>query len=344
MTEAAGTALAVATGLAAAGAFGIGVAVQHRQAQLAAGTGGARALGRLARQRLWLAGLALAAAGYGLQALALGYGPLALVAPVVATDLLFALPAAARWAGRPMRRRDWAGCLLAGGGVAVFLAVAAPSPGRADAPAGHWAAAFAAVAVLACAAVTAAVRSAGTARAVLLAVAAGPVFGMTAAVTLSTTRLLSRDGLSVLGRWQPWALLVLGGTGLLLSMAAFQAGPLAATLPVMDSAEPVSGVLIGALVLGERLTASPAVLAVQLAAGAAAVGGILLLGRAALDACPPRRRGGRAPSPGLHSSDMPATGPCGELRETAGGRRIMVARVAGQAGSGPGRAGRGAGR
>ena len=223
MTEAAGTALAVATGLAAAGAFGIGVAVQHRQAQLAAGTGGARALGRLARQRLWLAGLALAAAGYGLQALALAYGPLALVAPVVATDLLFALPAAARWAGRPMRRRDWAGCLLAGGGVAIFLALAAPAPGRADAPAGDWAAAFAVVAVLACAAVTAAVRSAGTARAVLLAVAAGPVFGLTAAVTLSTTRLLRRDGLSVLGHWQPWALLVLGGTGLLLSMAAFQA-------------------------------------------------------------------------------------------------------------------------
>ena len=247
-----------------------------------------------------------------------------------------------------MRRRDWAGCLLAGGGVAIFLALAAPAPGRADAPAGDWAAAFAVVAVLACAAVTAAVRSAGTARAVLLAVAAGPVFGLTAAVTLSTTRLLRRDGLSVLGHWQPWALLVLGGTGLLLSMAAFQAGPLAATLPVMDSAEPVSGVLIGALVLGERLTASPAVLAVQLAAAAAAVGGILLLGRAALDGGPPPRRAGpgrrAAPSPDLHSADMPATDRCGELRETVGGRRVTVARVPGQAGPGPGRAGRGPGR
>ena len=116
----------------------------------------------------------------------------------------------------------------------------------------------------------------------------------------------------------------------------------------MDSAEPVSGVLIGALVLGERLTASPAVLAVQLAAAAAAVGGILLLGRAALDGGPPPRRAGpgrrAAPSPGLHSADMPATDRCGELRETVGGRRVTVARVPGQAGPGPGRAGRGPGR
>lgn len=80
-----------------------------------------RLLAHLARQRLWLAGIVLATSAYGLQALALAFGPLALVAPVTATDLLFALPLAARWSGRPMRRRDWAGCVLAGGGIAVFL-------------------------------------------------------------------------------------------------------------------------------------------------------------------------------------------------------------------------------
>ncbi len=282
MAEPAATALAVALALAAAGAFGIGVAVQHRQAQLAAGGGrpGARALGRLARRRRWLAGLALAAAGYGLQALALTYGPLALVAPVVATDLLFALPVAARWAGRPMRPRDWAGCGLAAGGVAVFLGVAAPGPGRADAPLRAWALAFAAVTLLAGAAATLAGRAGHRARPVLLALAAGPVFGLTAAVTLSLARTARREGLSVLGHWQPWAVAGLGAAGLLLSMAAFQAGPLPASLPVIDSAEPVSGVLLGSLVFGERLAASPALLGVQLAAAAAAVAGIILLGRA----------------------------------------------------------------
>lgn len=282
MAEPTGTALAVALALAAAGAFGIGVAVQHRQAQLAAGgTGpGARALGRLARRRLWLAGLALAAAGYGLQALALAYGPLALVAPVVATDLLFALPVAARWAGRRMRPRDWAGCGLAAGGVGLFLGVAAPGAGRPDAAPGAWLLAFAAVSLLAAAAVLVAARAGHRARPVLLALAAGPVFGLTAAVTLSLARTARRDGLAVLGHWQPWAVILLGGAGLLLSMAAFQAGPLPASLPVIDSAEPVSGVLLGSLIFGERLAASPALLGVQLAAAAAALTGIVVLGRA----------------------------------------------------------------
>ena len=282
MSGAVGTAVAVAAGLAAACSFGTGVALQYRQAQLAPATrrAPARLLAHLARQRLWLAGIALAAAAYGLQALALAFAPLALVAPVVATDLLFALPLAARWARRPMRARDWAGCILTGGGVAAFLATAPPSEGRADAPAGNWALAFAAVALLAAAAITAAQRSRGPSRASLLALAGGTVFGLTAALTLSVTRLLATDGPGhILGHWQPWALLALGTAGLLLSACTFQAGALSASLPVIDTAEPVSAVLLGTLVFGERLATSPAGLALQLAAAALAAAGIAVLGR-----------------------------------------------------------------
>jgi hypothetical protein len=55
----------------------------------------------------------------------------------------------------------------------------------------------------------------------------------------------------------PWALLALGPAGLLLSASAFQAGALAASLPIMDTVEPTSGVLIGTLVFGEQLAAIP---------------------------------------------------------------------------------------
>jgi hypothetical protein len=60
---------------------------------------------------------------------------------------------------------------------------------------------------------------------------------------------------------------------------AFQAGKLAASLPVIDTVEPASGVLFGTLLFGEQLAASPAGIAVQLAGAAAAIGGITLLGR-----------------------------------------------------------------
>ena len=290
MTSTAGTVVAVLAGLGAGWAFGTGVALQSRQARLApaAGKGPVRLLAHLARQRVWLAGIALATSAYGLQALALAFGPLALVAPVTATDLLFALPLAARWSGRPMRRRDWAGCVLAGGGIAVFLAASPPSAGRSDAPAADWVLAFAVVTLVAAGAVTAAARSRGRARAGLLALAAGTVFGLAAAVTLNLTRLLGREGPGrVLGHWQSWALAGLLITGMLLTASMQQAGPLSASLPVVDTVEPVSSVLIGTLVFGEQLAGSAAGLALQFAGAGVAVAGIIVLGRYSM--------GGRVP-------------------------------------------------
>ena len=358
MTEAAGTALAVATGLAAAGAFGIGVAVQHRQAQLAAGTGGARALGRLARQRLWLAGLdCLAAAGLRpAGASPWPIGPLALVAPVVAADLLFALPAGGPLgaAGR-CAARDWA-WLPAGrprdGSPAFLAAGSRPPSGRAEAPAGHWA-------VLAFAddgrarrrgrsRLAGAVR-AGTARArPRRPRRPGAVFGLTAAVTAEhRPGPLRRDGLGSgsSGHWQPWALLCARRH----RPAAVHGG-----LPGQPAGRHPAG--DGQRRAGERGAdrgAGPRRAADRLPGRAGGPAERRPRRQWAASCCsagprwtPARPRAGRGAgrtSPGLHSGDMPATDQCGELRETHGGRRITVARVAGQ-GPAPGRAGRCGGR
>ncbi len=283
MSQAAGLVGAAVAALASACSFGIGVALQHRQVQLESGQAPVRLLVRLARRKLWLAGIALAVAAYGLQALALSFGPLTLVAPIVATDLLFALPVAAAWGRRPMRRQDWAGCALVGASVAVFVAAAPQSAGRSDAHAKDWVLAFAVVTLICVIAVAASYTgrpARRTPRAAMLALAAGVVFGLTAAVTLSFTRLLRVDDLMlVLSHWQPWALLALGITGMALSASAYQAGPLRASLPIMDTVEPVSGVLIGAIIFGERLASSPGGLALQLAAAVTAVAGIVMLGR-----------------------------------------------------------------
>ena len=188
-----------------------------------------------------------------------------------------------------MRLADWAGCALVGGGIAIFLVASPPGAGHSDAPARDWVLAFTAVLLVSAVAIMAAMSSRGTAPA-LLAVAAGTVFGLTAAVTLSLTRVLRREGAeSLLGHWQPWTVAALGVTGLLLSMTAFQGGPLSASLPVVDTVEPVSAVLIGTVVFGERLAASPAGLALQVAAAAAALAGIVLLGRSSVAVRPDRQ-------------------------------------------------------
>jgi drug/metabolite transporter (DMT)-like permease len=284
MSSAGQVTIAVLAALGAACSFGVGVVLQHSQAQLAPPAGRApwRLLTYLARQRIWLAGMALAVAAYGLQGLALAFGPLSLVAPLIATDLVFALPVAAAWAGRRMRAPEWAGCVLVATGVAVFLSASPPSSGQAEASARQWLLAFGAITLVSAVTVAAGLLGRRSSRPVWLAVAAGAVFALTAAVTLSLSRLLRNEGLgSIPGHWQPWALLPLGVAGLLLSAVAYQRSSLAATLPIIDTVEPVAAVLLGAALFSEPLASSPAGLTVQVSAATAAVIGIVLLGRAA---------------------------------------------------------------
>jgi hypothetical protein len=73
-------------------------------------------------------------------------------------------------------------------------------------------------------------------------------------------------------------LVSLGIAGILLSTAAFQASALSASLPIIDTVEPVSAVIIGAVLFGERVAASPGGMLVQLGAGVVAVAGIAMLG------------------------------------------------------------------
>jgi hypothetical protein len=87
-------------------------------------------------------------------------------------------------------------------------------------------------------------------------------------------------------------------------MGAFQAAALGASLPVIDTVEPVAGVLIGTVVFGEQLAGGPSGLAVQAMGAAAAVAGIVLLG-----STPRQRRAGTAGSrPGLGERRRNRTG------------------------------------
>ena len=52
--------------------------------------------------------------------------------------------------------------------------------------------------------------------------------------------------------WQPYAVLVLGVTGLLLVQSAFEAGPLRMSLPALTAAQPLAGIVCGIGFLGDR--------------------------------------------------------------------------------------------
>ena len=57
--------------------------------------------------------------------------------------------------------------------------------------------------------------------------------------------------------WQLYALIVVGAIGILLSQLAYRAGPVSASLPAMNSVNPLASVLIGAAVFDEHFRTGP---------------------------------------------------------------------------------------
>ena len=125
------TVIAVVAALLAAFCFAVAALVQQTVAR-AAGADEAmhpRLLLDLARRPRWLAGIGLDAMSFLILALALAFGPLALVQPLASLDVLFALPLIARLQGRRLTLGDGIGAVTVAGGIVIFLAVAPPTGG-----------------------------------------------------------------------------------------------------------------------------------------------------------------------------------------------------------------------
>ena len=265
----------IVTALAAAVLYGAGAAVEQRQAAAApqSSAGRPRLLLLLARQPLWLAGIAAQVGGFAAHAVALRSGPLATVQMLVAGELIVAVVIVRAWSGRPLSRASWAAALTVVLAIAAFLAVTAPGhhrPGGLSHP-GYGVAAVLGAALSgggALAAATAGLRAAGRSRAVLLAVAAGLADTCSAVVTMAFSHVASHGPAALFTSWTVYALAVSGVGNVLLTQTAYQAGRPMVTLPVIAAVTPVTSVAIGIGLLGEtpRTGAAGAV-----AAGAAVV-------------------------------------------------------------------------
>jgi len=255
----------------------------------------------LVRQRRWLGGMAVTVLAFGIQAAALAFGPLALVQPLVATETLFALPMIARRNRLPLRRKGIIGGLSVASGMAIFVAVSPPTGGVSVPGLAAWTPALAGITALTVLSGSVGLRSHGAGRVIWLAVATAVMYALVNGVTKSSVGLLMDRGAGVLGTWQPYTLIVVGILSGLFGQSAFNAGPLSLSLPVIDTVEPASSVILGAAVFGERLARSPGLLALQLAGGAIAAIGITVLSRSPVRLAEERRES-RSARPGRRTS------------------------------------------
>ncbi len=272
-----GTAIFAALG--AAMCFAVAAVLQQESAQLADQDESLslRLIADLLRRRKWLAGIGFLLAGFGLQALALSYGPVALVQPIIVTELAFAIPLAIWRRHRRAGHREWIGIACVIAGVAIFLWAASPASGTPNPGGGAWLASLVPVGAVAATAVLIGAKRRDQTKPMLLGAAAGLTFGVLAVLTKATTYLLSANVGTAFLHWQPYAAIAVGIAALVVSQSAYQAGPLAYSLPFVDILEPVVAVVIGETVLGEDLHVSGGILAVEAIAGAVAAAGIVCL-------------------------------------------------------------------
>lgn len=252
------SALAVGAGLTAAATFALAALLQQLAAREVAPAKSVRLalFIDLVRRPMWLGGLGAMLCGYALQAIALASGPIALVQPIVATELAFALPLA-MWSGH-MRAsaREWLGIACVVGGTTLFVVTASPQPGHADPGPLLWIAILVPAAVVIVVVLRFASGRPSPRRAALLAVNAGICFALVSVLTKSTVHLAGHGAGVLLSHFEPYALVAVGIMAFLFSQSAFQAAPIINSMPIHDLLEPILAVLIGATALDEGLASS----------------------------------------------------------------------------------------
>lgn len=276
--------VAVPVALAAALSFGGAGYLQHHAAQTAPRRGPLRPrllLDLFADSRFrW--SIILSVGAFILQVVALSLAPLALVQPLLVTQLLFYLGLVTV---RRHHRPDTGlliGAVLCTVGLVCFLFVSRPSP---PPPGAHFSGAGALIlglglVVLVVVVLLVASRLRSEWRAVPLAVACAVFYGVTAGLVRSL--LTFADTGYLWQRWEAYAVVVIAPLGFLFNQNAFQNGVFGsvavATITVGD---PAVSIAVGSVWLGESLAAGFWWTFGQVTSLMLMAGGVLLVARRA---------------------------------------------------------------
>jgi drug/metabolite transporter (DMT)-like permease len=212
----------------------------------------------LARQTYWLLGTLALLGGYALQAMALDRGRLAVIQPLLVTTIVFALPLGYFLTSQAIHRREIVGAAVVVLGLAVFTAVGEAADGRDNAPADEWAVAVVVFGVAAALLLYLGARGTVARKAAFYGACAGVLFGLSASLCKPTVEILDADGLGrVFASWEFYAFAAAGVLAFLVQQVSLATGRLAASVATVSVCNPVVGILIGTLLLEERL-ADPA--------------------------------------------------------------------------------------
>jgi glucose uptake protein GlcU len=277
------TGVAVAMGLGSAASFAASNALQHRAAGTVPSTvhRALAVLAHLARQPAWIVATCISFCALLLHALALRFGAIALVQPLMLVGVVLAVPVRSALERKAPRWCEIRAVGVTVVGLAVFILSANPHSSGAK-PVIPAAGAF----VLGCfvlglcALRASRTRCAGAParQAAMLGSGAGVMFGATAGLLKLVGMSISTDAsdlpmlLGVLG-----ALVAAGLLGTAMNQRAYQIAPISYSMPLVNVVDILVAVLFGAVVFGELPGHSATVLGMQLGALGCVIVGLRLI-------------------------------------------------------------------
>ncbi len=275
--------LTVVFALAAAFSNAVNVFTQHwASARAPKREKGWRLVPYLFRQPLWLFGWVAAVGGFAFQAVALNFGQLSVVQPLLVTELVFVLVLRRVWIRQDVASAAWAAVLVVCVALAVFLSMAEPMGGRPAPQAAAWLSVLVAFGVAIALLTALGMRGSPVRRTSLYAVAAALAWALMATFIKTATDTFATSGLvGMLTSWPVYGLAAAAVTGSLLEQAALHVGPLSVSQPLLVIINPLASIALSVWLFGERFTDNPAKIAIAVLAFAVMAGGVVVLSRTA---------------------------------------------------------------
>jgi drug/metabolite transporter (DMT)-like permease len=212
----------------------------------------------LVRQPVWLLGALFLAGTFGFQALALYFGPLSVVQPILVLELTFTLGLRAFLLHDDIASRTWSAALVICVGLASFLVVASPSEGGHVPDARQWIVAVTSRGLIVLVLLLLSRYGSPARRAALFGAATAVVWSVDAAFVKQTVDELARSGLlGLLMHWPLYAMIATGVLGTILLQSAYAVGPLAASQATMLIVDPLASVALGIEIFHEHLNTGP---------------------------------------------------------------------------------------
>jgi len=267
--------LAIVVMLISTVVYSFSYVLQHKGTVASMEATGKSGVKQLLKHPAWLVGSILFYVAGAIHLVALSLGSLAVVQPLIVTELIFIPPIAAVLSKIAVSRRDWMWILIVAAALGVFLAVAQPTEGNSQAATLRWIIAVGTMLVVFAALMIVGRRLEPTPRAAVLGTATGIVnalyvvaakgaFGAPALPLLIVLILLAVFG-------------AIGGVA--FATYAFRSGPVTVSSAAMIVVNPIVATAAAMYLFDVEIVSTPIALLVIGISVAAVIAGIVQLSR-----------------------------------------------------------------